>query len=184
MLPRVLLDVDGVLADFLTPAIQILNTHSGHLYTPDHLQDWDVFSLYPRACEKPFYAACSEPGFCRGLSVIEGSAWFVEELFRLSDVFVVTSPMNLSPTWAWEREQWLMEHFGIPSHKVIHTSAKHVCLGDVLIDDRPANVDRWQRAHPTGVGLLWDAPYNRQVTHLQRVRGAQEALAVVQQFPR
>ena len=174
---RILLDCDGVLADFLTPAMRHLNFFSGHHYEPEDLHDWDVFSVYPRTCEERFYAACGVPGFCGGLDVIEGSRDFVEGLCYLGEVYVVTSPMPNHPTWAFEREQWLRDHFGLPANRVIHTSAKHVCLGDVLIDDRPENVRRWQEAHPTGVGLLWDAPYNRRDTRLQRVRGAEDALS-------
>ena len=41
--PRVLVDVDGVLADFLTPAFKIIEKLTGRLYRPEEIKQWDIF---------------------------------------------------------------------------------------------------------------------------------------------
>lgn len=176
--PRVLLDVDGVLADFLTPSFAILNAITGLKHKPEDLREWDLFSLYPRTAESAFYDECNAPGLCAGLPIIPGAQAFVASLLQFADVYVVTSPMNHNRTWAWEREQWLQKHFDIPAKKVVHTSAKYLCLGDVLIDDKPSNIEAWERAHgPKGIGLLWDAPYNQGVEVGRRMLTPKHAIA-------
>lgn len=158
--PRVLLDVDGVLADFLEASLTVIKNLSGKTYTIDDFKTWDLFETVPRAFEQPFYDAVNRPGWCRALQVYPGAIEGVRALRQVSDLYVVTSPLNHVPTWTHEREAWLHEHFGIPHKQVVHTSAKYLCLGDLLIDDRPANIEKWEAEHPNGRGLLWDQPYN------------------------
>lgn len=179
--PRVLLDVDGVLANFLTPALDILNKLSGLDHKAEELQEWDVFTLYPREYEQAFYEGCNQPGFCNALPLYPGAHELVTGLQAISDLYIVTSPMHHNLTWTGERERWLLKHFSIPSSKIVHTSAKYLCVGDVLIDDRPANIEAWEKEHgPKGVGLLWDASYNAVSSVGTRVRGVAEALSFVQ----
>jgi len=159
--PRLLLDVDGVLADFLAPSLSILARLSGRTYVYDDFKTWDIFDTVPREFEKPFFDAVNQPGWCRSLPVYEGAVAGVRPLIEVTDLYVVTSPMNHVPTWMFEREGWLQEHFGVHHKRVVHTSAKFLCLGDVLVDDRPANIEAWEAEHPGGLGLLWDQPYNR-----------------------
>jgi 5'(3')-deoxyribonucleotidase len=189
--PRVLLDCDGVLADFLTPAFAILNRLSGLNRKMDELKEWDIFSLFSRTYEDQFYQECSQPGFCVGLQVLPGMVEFVEKLHEIANVYVVTSSMNVKikgpekrpawhKTWAHEREHWLEEHFGILPKRVIHTSEKYVCIGDVLIDDKPQNIVEWERAHgPKGIGLLWGTSYNQTSKAGRRVPTPKFALAFV-----
>lgn len=177
--PRVLLDVDGVLADFLTPSFAILNRLSGLSHVAADLKEWDLFSLFPRTVEDAFYDECNKPGFCSSLPVLPGAVEFVAGLREVADVYIVTSPMNHNQTWTWERQQWLKQHFDVPHRHIVHTSAKYLCVGDVLIDDRPLNIEEWEREHAKGVGALWDAPYNKSSNTGMRVIGPHHALALV-----
>ncbi len=160
--PRVLLDADGVIADFLGASIPIMNTLSGKTWEADHFVDWDLFETVGREHEKAFYQQLTDsPGWCREIPLYEGSVEGVKTLESISDVYIVTSPMYSFPTWAAERTAWLKHHFDIHHQRVVHTSAKHLCVGDILIDDRPANLESWLAAHPGGVAMLWSQPYNR-----------------------
>lgn len=175
--PRVLLDVDGVLADFLQPAFTTLNTLAGTNHHPSQQVEWDVFSLFDEAAHGPsFFRACNQRGWCRSIPVYDGAKEGYAQLANVADVYVVTSPMNHNETWTHEREAWLLEHFGIPHKRIVHTSAKFLVKGDVLIDDKPSNVSDWLEHHPTGLGLLWDQTYNRQATAGVRVTSWAEAL--------
>jgi 5'(3')-deoxyribonucleotidase len=159
--PRLLLDVDGVLANFLSRAFPIIESLSGVRYVPEDLTSWDIFETVDRSIEKNFYRLCTAPGVAYSLPVYPGAKEGVARLQEIAEVYIVTSPMANNPTWAYEREQWLLTHFDIPSKRVVHTSAKHICAGDVLIDDRPKNIQTWRAEHKLGIGLLWDQPYNR-----------------------
>jgi len=167
--PRILIDVDGVLADFIAHSLPILERLTGRSWVLDDFQTWDLFDTVPREFEQPFFAAVNTPGWCRGLPVFGGAQEGITRVRELAEVYIVTSPMNHIPTWTHEREGWLKEHFGIPHKKVVHTSAKYICVGDALVDDRPANIAAWEKEHPEGLGLLWDQPYNRDVQVKNRV---------------
>ena len=43
--PRVLLDVDGVLADFLTPTLEILHRLTDRRWLAEEMTSWDLFEL-------------------------------------------------------------------------------------------------------------------------------------------
>lgn len=175
--PRALLDCDGVVCNFLTPALGILNRLTGLSRTEAELREWDILTLYPAGHKEAFFNECNQPGFCASLPLLPNAVEFVTELRQVAEVFIVTSPMNTNPTWVWEREQWLGKHFGFTSKQIVHTSAKHLCVGDVLIDDHPGNIEAWELAHgPKGTGLLWDAPYNRESKTGRRVSSSTDVV--------
>lgn len=177
--PRVLLDVDGVLADFLTPALDVIERLTGIRYDPAQITTWDIFDTVGKEWEQPFFEACNTRGFAASLSVYPGAQEGVTALREVAEVYIVTSPLNHNPTWTYERELWLKEHFGIPANRIVHTSAKFLCRGDALVDDRPHNIQRWNEEHPEKQGLLWDASWNRTETGLIRVLGWADLLTRV-----
>ena len=161
---RVLLDVDGVLADFLTPAIKVVQDITGAPPSADAMKDWNIFRGYDKKTENKFYDVFKSEGWCMSLELYPGARAGVQ-LLRDNDldVYFVTSPMH-GRNWYYERAAWLMKHFDAKHDHVIHTNAKHVCVGRVLVDDKPAHVENWQASHPLSTGILWDRPYNQEVT--------------------
>lgn len=183
MNPRVLLDVDGVLADFLSPALDVVERLTGRKYSTEEMTTWDIFEIVGKEWEQPFFEACNQPNFAANLTVYPGAQEGVRRLQEIAEVYIVTSPLNHNPTWTYERERWLRDHFDIPHGRIVHTSAKHLCVGDALIDDRPYNVQKWAYGHPNGTGLLWDAPWNRQdkVSGI-RVHGWNDVISIITQM--
>ena len=162
--PRVLLDVDGVLADFIGEALAIANDLLGCAFRREHVHSFDfttALGLTPYAAAAVKRRIGSTPGLARSLDVYPGAIAGVRRLRQIADVYIVTSPWNSNPTWTHDREVWLRRHFAIPSEKVIHTSAKHVCVGDVLVDDRTETCVAWRDAHPAGITVQWMTPHNR-----------------------
>jgi len=159
--PRVLLDVDGVLADFLTPCIQIINEMTGWDKKKADIKSWHVFKSLgvPEDVETRVYAEMQRPGWCLSLDPLPGAVEGVARLRQTSEVYFVTSPMK-SPNWTHERTLWLIEHFGADWKSVIHCSAKHVCAGDVFVDDRVEHLVRWKKSHPHGVAIKYEAEHN------------------------
>jgi 5'(3')-deoxyribonucleotidase len=144
----ILVDVDGVLADF-TGAVR----------------EWDLFALYPEDLQSMIKRRISDPGFCAELKVLPGAEEGVRELVQLGDVYAVTSPWWSSPTWPYERTRWLDRWFGMPADRVVQTSAKQLVFGDVMIDDRPENLIEWRSCQQARGwctrAVLVDAPYNQ-----------------------
>lgn len=163
MRPRILLDVDGVLADFVTAFLAVVRFQLGRDHVPEDVTQFNLASSL--GLSKLEFDQCAEivsaSGFCRTLSVYPGATDGVAALHRIADVYIVTSPWNSNRTWTYDREQWLAEHFGIPHSRVVHTSAKHLVRGDVLVDDKTETLHTWQAEHPTGRAIQWTTPHNR-----------------------
>jgi 5'(3')-deoxyribonucleotidase len=162
--PRVLIDVDGVLADFIGAVLPIVERITGGRYIHEHVTHFDFSASL--GLTKEHAAAVKRKigetaGFAISLQPLGGAIDGVRRLRSIADVYVVTSPWNSNATWTHEREAWLKRWFDIPHSHVIHTSAKYVCLGDVFVDDKTEAVDEWRAAHPQGVAVQWSTPHNR-----------------------
>lgn len=178
--PRILVDVDGVLGDFLVPSCEILRELTGHPWKPEDFKTWDIFETVDKKYEKPFYDACTQPEWCRNIPPFTAAVEGMRRLQEVSNVYIVTSPMGSNPRWAYERDHWLKDHFGIPTKKVVHTAAKYLCVGEALIDDKPANIEQWMTEHTNSLGLLFDQPYNQENAPGYRVHTWEQILQVAE----
>ncbi len=167
--PTVLLDIDGVVCDFLTPALEVASRLAGKVYTVDDLTSWDIWETIGRDHVDACYEAYRAPGFCAGLQPYPGAVEGIAALREHADILALTSPIH-GPHWYYERIEWCVRHLGCRANDVIFTKHKERVRGDVLIDDRPEHVEAWQKEHPHGLGMLWNQSYN--AAHEKRVRYA------------
>lgn len=150
-----LLDVDGVLADFAGALL----LWAGPKYAREQLIEWDLLkALGLDHRQRNFDAYAGEPGFCESLQVLDGAREFVESLRAFANVVVVTSPYSAARLWTFERLRWLERHFGITKHDVIFAKRKELVRGDFMVDDRPENVEAFAAAG--GRSLLMSQPWN------------------------
>lgn len=169
--PTVLLDCDGVLANFTLANLDFLRT-IGIDRREDEVTTWnieDALGLEPHQRAR-MKGRWSEPGFASALPVYDGAVEAVRILNHHADVIVVTSPMSSSRTWHGDRERWLREHFGIESRDVIHAAGERKARvhGDLLVEDKVETLVAWCNAHPHGYGILWHRPYNAKADILPR----------------
>lgn len=163
---RVLLDCDGVLADFHTPCLEIINQIGGTEHTLDQLDQWDIFDALKISSDvqKWVYQAMGDRGWAQKLKPYPGAVRAVEQIQTFADLYIVTSPMR-GETWTFDRDEWLYSHFRIQRKQVIHCSAKELIAGDYLIDDRVENLVKWRACHPGGVALRWSPPQLRELAY-------------------
>lgn len=177
-----LADVDGVFANFIQRALDVVERLSGTRYRVEDMKTWDMFDMIPRTYEDACYVCFKEPGFCSSIEPYPGAKQVVKALDAATHLYFVTSPLN-GPNWVHERTEWLKEHFGTPSKRVINASAKWQVAGDILLDDRPANLYPWLDRHPRGIALLWDQPYNQTATpHPRMIRASswEQVFAIIE----
>ncbi len=178
-----LVDVDGPLADFHGRAKDHINSKFGLNVTDSDFETWDVTAVLPtQAMRDQMNADIAMPGFASSLMPSPGSQDAIESLRSVSKVLFVTTPHPESKTWMRERQDWLAKHFGAKPHDIIHIFDKSHVLGDMLLDDKPSNVELWQKRHPQAAGLLWDMLYNRDVNHLTRVNSWETVLDIVRRI--
>lgn len=152
---RVLVDVDGVLADFEGHA----RKEAG--YTSE-VTEMDFGMCLTNVERANVENSAIRMGFCASIPLYVGAQRFIRLLHESHDVYAVTAPWQSSTHWEYERRRWLRVA-GFDRDKIIScpSAAKALIGGDVLIEDTPSTLVRWLHAHPNGLGLLRDLPWNQ-----------------------
>ena len=174
---RILLDVDGILANCVESALSVLNRQTGRNHTSADISTFEFSCIASAAEETAMWAAFSEtPGLVLG---IPEYAWNVDAANKMRalghQVCAVTTPRWDCPRWCYERAQWLRDR-GFLHSEIVFTSDKSRIVGDVLVDDRFENVRDWQASHPHGRSILLDQPWNRAHTWHDRITTLHELL--------
>lgn len=131
-----LVDMDGVLADFDGPLFRLfadrLDINSPeeqrHRFLTDHL---------PTAADrKAMRSVVESPGWFRALPVMPLAKGAMDELERQGwDIWLCSKPLEASPTCMSEKHAWVAEHFPQFSKKLILAPNKGMVNGAFLIDD-------------------------------------------------
>jgi 5'(3')-deoxyribonucleotidase len=162
MKPVVLLDIDGVAANFIEGSLPVVHEITGRLHVHDDVNQWEISDALNMTPDEKvaYYARVAAAGWCRSLPAYEGAREGVARIREFADVHPLTAHFFTAPTWVHEREAWILEHLDIPARDIIHTHSKHRVAGDVLVEDKPATIVKWLEHHPQGVGVLMRRPYN------------------------
>ena len=177
---RWLIDVDGPVARFIHAVHQAVEQVTGN---PVHPEDMPYlhFDTGGRLVYERWGVnhVIIKPGFCEGLDVVEGAREVIEEIRKTDEVRFVTAPSQF-PTWAYERELWLIGRLGATRNEVIQSVDKNPIRGHVFVEDNISNLLAWEKENEEwgnpGVPLLWDMPYNRHDTRFRRVKSWREIL--------
>lgn len=182
MKPTVLLDVDGVIANFIDATLELLRRDHRVMCTDDS-RNWPCWSMADAIFRQwPKDADCywglppkisveestrllsdvwNSERFATGIRPYEGAIEGVLALMEIADVYFVTSPIWTSKTWTYDRALWLRDHLGIDNRRIIFTSSKHLVHGDIFVDDKPETVEKWRQHNSPAYAVVWDQPYNQ-----------------------
>lgn len=175
---RVLLDCDGVLGDFASEVIRFCNLYAREPCAPEwtieDAVDYSILeSLGLGHLQEDLDSHLAATHYCINMPVLPGAIEFVERLQYLDHEVVIVTRQHMGvPNWCDERMKWLWRHFGIHADDVIFARVKDRIKGDVLIDDEPDNVFGFKER-----GILFDQPWNRDVTGAYRAESYQEVVA-------
>lgn len=156
---KLFLDLDGVFVDFTRGAKELLNIEYPKERLPAEefkkFQDFIGFKIWSR---KFFWQDLKELPNCQEMY----------SYFKKYDPTILTAyPMSYTPnsiealTCEAEKTAWVSEHFGPDQSKrlvCITASLKHIYVSpkseiiSVLIDDRPENINDWNKQG--GIGIL------------------------------
>jgi 5'-nucleotidase len=167
---RILVDMDGVLADFERGFLKIWKQeHPNKTYIP--IEDRNVFYItdqYPSEWKTDIDQIFSRPNFFRDLEPIPGGREAMLAMEALDiEVFICTSPLTEYRNCVLEKFEWVNEHLGPEwTEKIILTKDKTLVRADILIDDRPElpGVDT-----PTWEHILFEAAYNDNLPEKRRI---------------
>jgi 5'-nucleotidase len=166
----ILLDQDGVLADFEHGFLAAWREHYPDIAPIEFEQrrDFHIRVDYGPALSPKAEALYTAPGFIRDLPAVPGAVEAFHALLALGiDVRICTSPLSQYENCVAEKYQWVEKNLGREAtQRLILTRDKTLVRGDLLIDDKP----RIEGAvRPQWKHILYDAPYNRHVREVPRL---------------
>ncbi len=177
--PLVLVDCDGVLADFVGAFLGTVNYQLGTEYQREQVTTFGFDTLPGWTANAPFaWSLARHVGFCRDIPPLPGAVEGFRALREIVDVEICTSPMYGAPHWVHERDVWLETHFDISHKHIHHVRKKHRMDAAVLLDDSGENLDLWAQHRPDSLALMWDATYNRSFKH-ERVSSWDTVIEIV-----
>ncbi len=161
---RILVDQDGVLADYekgfefwfkgLFPRYEVIPYEKRNTF----YQEDQYGEKYPEIREEIEKIPLMN-GFYASLPMIVGAREGLEKLTEIADVRICTSPKTDNPYCASEKIEWIRRLLGDKwVRRTIITKDKTVVRGDYLIDDKPniegVDIPLWEQ-------IFYDHPYNR-----------------------
>ena len=161
---RIAIDMDGVIADFLSKHLAIYNAEFGESLTTDDLHGRTLRELVVEECRDRLEAFLTTDDFFGDLGVVEGSQEVVSDLTERYEVFVTTAAMEYPTSFA-AKFRWLEERFPfVPSSNIVFCGDKGIIAADYLIDDNAHHFARFR-----GEGILFTAPHNAEENRYRRV---------------
>ncbi len=151
MKKRLLVDMDGVMADIYQQAIDFEFAESGKRIDIKDAEGKDEIVAFPNAKRH-----VRMPGFFRNAQVMDGAVETMSKLNEAYDLFIVSAAMEF-PNSLEEKYYWLEEHFPFISWtNIILCGSKVPVQGDILIDDHYKNLDPFKNRT-----LLFTQPHNK-----------------------
>jgi 5'(3')-deoxyribonucleotidase len=183
----IFLDLDGVIADFITAAMSALNV-TYYTIPPDepNIEKWPGVNV----STKEFWSAIDKTNEDFWFNILKYD--YSDELVRLchsyGEVFFLTSPSR-NPACLSGKMMWIKKHYPRMARNAIMTPAKYLCAAPnrVLIDDTEAKVDKF--IEYGGSAILFPQPYNRawhgfdeKITKVQYVKNCLDYLVKIKEI--
>lgn len=150
---KILLDVDGVLAQTTEKVLELYNKEHDQNVCVRDLTHWhfEQCACLKHDANKWFL----QEGFFRDIKVAPGAQEMVRTLSRQGhDLLIATA---ITYTGYADRHDWLEEWFPeIPASNYLFGSRKDVLTGDFILDDKVANLIGSNVCHP----VILDRPWN------------------------
>lgn len=157
---RILLDMDGVLVDFVKGALDLHGLQDPWT-KEENLGEWDICSLVGMK-PKDFWAPLGKEFWTKldwtpqGEEILD----YLERLFGPGSICLLTSPPLTSGS-AQGKINWISEEAPLYRRRFLVGPAKEFCAGpdSILVDDSEANVAKFKKAG--GKAVLVPARWNR-----------------------
>lgn len=165
MKPRCLLDMDGVLADFVGGICKVHNLPSPYLDSSSH-GIWDTEVLWGMSATK-FWKPANNLEFWINLSKTEEAdalVSLVSGIFGETNVAILSAPSH-DPNCIGGKMTWINKYYPQFQDRLIFGGAKEFLAGpgNYLIDDRDRNIDRFVEAGGIGIPVprLWNRHHRK-----------------------
>ncbi len=147
---RILVDMDGVLADVYTRFLELYEEETGNRRSMDEIIGIKEGEAFPEV-----FRWVETPGFFRNIPVIPDSQRVLKLLNENYEIIVVSMATEF-PASLTDKQLWLNDHFPFISWKqVVFCGNKSLIPADLMIDDHFKNLDNFN-----GETIMFIQPHN------------------------
>lgn len=151
----IFVDMDDVIADTYGKHIEMYNQEFGEKLSLDHIKSGEVWQNVPEIHQSSIRKHALTDGFFRDLKPIKDSISVMKELGQKHEVYIASAATQF-PNSLREKSDWLDDFFPFITWQYrIMCGHKFILNGDLLIDDRALNLDKFE-----GDTLLFTSPHN------------------------
>lgn len=160
----IFVDMDEVLADTYGKHIELYNKEFNTNLKREECLQGEVYENVPPEHRAAVHQHVWNEGFFGSLNPIPHSIEVMKELSKKHEVYIASAAMEF-PLSLKEKSDWLDEHFPFITweHRIL-CGHKFILRGDLLIDDRPYNLETFH-----GNTLLFNSPHNFSEDRFKRV---------------
>jgi 5'(3')-deoxyribonucleotidase len=150
MMKRILVDMDGVLADVYPRYFELYEEETGLRKSMSEVIGLKEAEAFPEALRW-----VETPGFFRTIPVMPDSQRVLKLLNESYEIIVVSMATEF-PVCLTDKQLWLNDHFPFISWKqVIFCGNKSLINADLMIDDHLKNLDNF-----SGETIMFTQPHN------------------------
>lgn len=165
----IFVDMDEVLADTYGKHIELYNQEFNQDLKVEDIASGEVWQNVPKEHQKQVKKHAYLEGFFLDLKPMKDSIEVMQELYEKHEVYIATAATQF-PNSLKEKSDWLAIYFPfIEWQHQIMCGHKFILRGDLLIDDRAYNLERF-----AGDTLLFSSPHNSNETTYNRVASWKE----------
>jgi 5'-nucleotidase len=150
MMKKIIVDMDGVLADVYTRFFELYEEETGSKKTMDEIIGLKEGEAFPEV-----YHWVETPGFFRTLPVMPDSQRVLKILNDKYEIIIVSMATEF-PYSLTDKQLWINENFPFISWKqVVFCGNKSLIKADIMIDDHFKNLDNFN-----GETIMYIQPHN------------------------
>jgi len=164
--------MDEVMADTLAEHVARYNQLFGESVTLDDLWGKGLWDVVSNDRQEALRTILHSEDFFEDLPVMPDAPEVLHKLTERFEIFVATQAMSVPSSFA-PKYRWLQRHFPfLPPTHYVYCGDKSILRADILIDDLPRNLLRFE-----GTGILYSAPHNLAANGFTRVANWREVEA-------
>lgn len=160
--PTLILDLDDVTNNLVDIWLKLYNFDFDDNLTSENIKSWDIINYVKPEAKDKLFNILSEPNFFENLSIQPNAAEVIQWLENYYDIYIVTAYYVFSCV---DKVKWVEKHLPFfDTKKIVFCNNKVLIKAKAIIDDAPHNILDFKRTNPTGIPIVFDKPWNRELS--------------------